>query len=197
MTSGHASSPVFLAAPGRPYSNFLSAALENAEGARDARGPGRTQVYAVCANKALGPTDLDASRHRGLSKSELPQVRPTQGVPRAVFVGLIRSAPGGLTVSGNPPLLSDCQAASPPLWAQTKNAALRPAANPAVAGPRGARLARRDVSGFDRRAVPPHLRRNVIPRPPLPVPYLKMLYRHPSVSERDKMDYIQYEEYCQ
>ncbi len=55
------------------------------EGARDARGP-------------KGPAGLDASRHRGLSKSlclafrsgssdrqSVPQVRQTQGVPRAVF----------------------------------------------------------------------------------------------------------------
>src|SRR5262245_28535667 len=30
-----------------------------------------------------------------------PQVRPTYGVPRAVFEGLLRTAPGGLTFSGN------------------------------------------------------------------------------------------------
>ena len=30
-----------------------------------------------------------------------------------------------------------------------------------------------------------HLRRHVIPRPPLPVSCLKMLIRHPSVSKRD------------
>ena len=52
------------------------------EGARDAKGPG-------------GPTGLDASRHRGLSKSVLPQVRLTQGVPRAVFIGLLHAVPGG------------------------------------------------------------------------------------------------------
>ena len=42
----------------------------------------------------LGPTDLDASRHRGLSKSVLPQVRRFPGVPRAVFLGLLRSVLG-------------------------------------------------------------------------------------------------------
>src|SRR5579885_3126222 len=38
---------------------------------------------------------------------------------------------------------------------------------------------RRELRGLDRRAVGAHLRRHVIPRPPLPIPYLKMLYRHP------------------
>jgi hypothetical protein len=36
--------------------------------------------------------------------------------------------------------------------------------------PRGARLARRDCCGFNRRAFAPHLQREVIPRPPLPAP---------------------------
>ena len=70
-------------------------ARKRTEGARDARGP-------------KGPTGLDASRHRGLSKSlclalrsgssdrqGVPQVRQTQGVPRAVFLGLFRIVPGG------------------------------------------------------------------------------------------------------
>jgi len=69
------------------------------EGARDARGP-------------IGPTGLDASRHRGLSKSLCltarsgsndrqgkPQVRQTLGVPRAVFIGLLRALPGGRTAT--------------------------------------------------------------------------------------------------
>jgi hypothetical protein len=53
-----------------------------------------------------GPADLDASQHRGALKSE-PQVRRYQGVPRAMFIGLLRLAPGGLTFSGNPPLLAN------------------------------------------------------------------------------------------
>jgi hypothetical protein len=32
-----------------------------------------------------------------LSKPVVPQVRQSQGVPRAVFIGLLRKAPGGLT----------------------------------------------------------------------------------------------------
>ena len=55
----------------------------------------------------------------------------------------------------------------------------------AITGPGGARQVRRDLCGLDRRAASPHLQRNVIPRPPLPAPYLKMLIRHPSVARRD------------
>ena len=64
------------------------------EGARDARGPERRQACASAQTKLLGPTDLDASRHRGLSKSELPQVRQTaDGVPRAVFLRFAPRSP--------------------------------------------------------------------------------------------------------
>ena len=52
-----------------------------------------------------GPAGLDASRHRGLSKSDNAASPPVPGVPRAVFLGLLRSAPGGRPVSGDPPLL--------------------------------------------------------------------------------------------
>ena len=60
--------------------------------------------------KVLRPTGLDASRHRGLSKSGLP---PSLARPRAsrksasplasrarCLLGLLRIAPGGLTLSG-------------------------------------------------------------------------------------------------
>ena len=70
--------------------------LERTEGARDAVGSGRTQVYASRRKlKVLRPTGLDASRHRGLSKQFMPQVRQSLGVPRAVFIGLLRAGPGG------------------------------------------------------------------------------------------------------
>ena len=78
-----ASSPVFF---GRPRVGRIPdrPRPSKSEGARDAKGPD-------------GPAGLDASRHRGLSKSVLPQVRQSDGVPRAVFLGLLRSAPGGRT----------------------------------------------------------------------------------------------------
>jgi len=89
------------------------------EGARDARVPGAIKSTQNARTKILGPTDLDASRHRGLSKSFLPQVRQTQGVPRAVFVRLAPQRPRWTSLSGNPSLLrQDCEAAYPPLAAR-------------------------------------------------------------------------------
>src|SRR5665213_1869826 len=128
MTSRHASSPVFFAAPGRPSLQPSAFALKGlgatsrttskrAEGARDARVLGALKFTQCAQTKVLGPTDLDASQHRGALKSE-PQVRRFPGVPRAMFIGLLRLAPGGLPISGNPPLLANWKAAYPPLWAQ-------------------------------------------------------------------------------
>ncbi|MGH6789065.1 MAG: hypothetical protein ACRECC_05225, partial [Pseudolabrys sp.] len=42
-----------------------------------------------------GPTDLDASQHRGMLKSEITASPPMPGVPRAVFLGLLRDLPDG------------------------------------------------------------------------------------------------------
>src|SRR6185436_2530200 len=84
IRQAQAPSPVFfIEAPGRPVF-LIFCRPPPTEGARDAGGP-------------KGPTGLDASRHRGLSKSlclafrsgtsdrqSVPQVRQTQGVPRAV-----------------------------------------------------------------------------------------------------------------
>ena len=68
----------------RPYSfrrrvrrSPTSAALERTEGARDAKGPD-------------GPADLDASRHRGLSKSDSAASPPN---PRRPAHGVFRFAP--------------------------------------------------------------------------------------------------------
>ena len=72
--------PGFLAERGAVGFCISFRRLESTEGARDAKGPG-------------GPTGLDASRHRGLSKVPVSLPRTTgsrksaesQGVPRAVF----------------------------------------------------------------------------------------------------------------
>lgn len=85
--------PYSLSRPRAGPSSLLFCRPPPTEGARDARGP-------------KGPAGLDASRHRGLSKSlcltfrsgssdrqSVPQVRQTQGVPRAVFIGLLPSIP--------------------------------------------------------------------------------------------------------
>ena len=54
------------------------------------RVPGAHKFTRVCANKVLGPTGLDASRHRGLSSPYSPQVRQ---IPRRPARGVYRSAP--------------------------------------------------------------------------------------------------------
>ena len=72
----------FVEAPSRPVV-LVSCRPPPTDGAQDARGP-------------KGPTGLDASRHRGLSKRLLvPQVRQTQSVPRAVFEACSAPSPGG------------------------------------------------------------------------------------------------------
>src|SRR4029078_2012142 len=73
IRQAQAPSPVFfIEAPGRPVF-FAPLRSPPTEGARDARGP-------------KGPTGPDASPHPGLSQRLfVPQVRQTQGVPRAVF----------------------------------------------------------------------------------------------------------------
>ena len=92
-----APSPVFfIEAPGRPVFSVSLAARPITEGARDARGPS-------------GPTGLDASRHRGLSKSFVPAARtglrdaarPSASPPKPkasrarCLVGLLREGPRG------------------------------------------------------------------------------------------------------
>jgi len=88
----------------RPYSlrrrvrRSPTAASKRTERARDAKGPGRTQVYASrrkqkCSDpRTSTPRDIEACR-----SPIVPQVRRRNGVPRAVFEGLLRIAPGGQT----------------------------------------------------------------------------------------------------
>jgi hypothetical protein len=102
LSNRQASSPVlFLEAPGRPVVFLSMRRRKRTEGARDARGLARTH----------GPRRLATSRH--VESFKCRKSAKSQGVPRAVFVGLFRIAPGGLTVSGNPPSGS---ATSPPLF---------------------------------------------------------------------------------
>jgi hypothetical protein len=156
-----------LCGPGQAVFPFLPRRPESTAGARDAVGSGCTHVYAVCANRVLGPTGLDASRHRGVSKLIVPQVRQSLGVPRAVFVRFAPQRPrwsdrfrppprrlGGLTTALDP---NDCRAL-PTVPATVAGGAPRRAA-----GAPGR-------CGLDRRAASPHLQRSVIPRPPLPAP---------------------------
>ena len=63
------------------------------EGARDAAGPKRTRRLRCLAT----PKRIKQPRFTLSRSTRAPQVRQSQGVPRAVFIGLLRMAPGGLT----------------------------------------------------------------------------------------------------
>ena len=148
---------IFGQAPGPPAVFFAARPSKKTEGARDARGPD-------------GPTGLDASRHRGLSKSfKCRKSAKSQGVPRAVFLRLASRRPrwadhfypplralGALT----PPVPSDRLPGSRAFATWT-------------AGPCN-RIS--DCEG--------------IPRPPLPAPRLETLIRHPSVTRAGYVTYI-------
>jgi len=79
-------------APGEPQFRSPCPPLPNKYRGRAGRFGSRAHasLRKSAQTNVLGPTDLDASQHRGTLKSGLPQVRQTQGVPRAVFN---RSAP--------------------------------------------------------------------------------------------------------
>jgi hypothetical protein len=184
FSNSQASSPVLFGRRRvRPLPSSLSAALERSRGrAGRCRVRAHSSLRRVRKRKVLGPAGLDASRHRGLSnparllaETRPPQVRQSLGVPRAVFIGLLRIAPGGLTVSGDPASLLDWKAAYPPLIEPKWCPALPtvPAAN--VGGARVARGQRAGTKcGLDRRIrencaaspTPPN-------RPPLPAPHLE------------------------
>ena len=148
---------IFEQAPGPPAVLLAARPSKKTEGARDARGPD-------------GPTGLDASRHRGLSKSfKCRKSAKSQGVPRAVFLRLASRRPrwadhfypplralGALT----PPVPSDRLPGSRAFATWT-------------AGPCN-RIS--DCEG--------------IPRPPLPAPRLETLIRHPSVTRAGYVTYI-------
>jgi hypothetical protein len=66
------------------------------------RGPATAGGFVTI--RPIGPTDLGASRHRGVPMKLKPQVRRSPGVPRAVFIGLLCLTPGGLTFQAPRPL---------------------------------------------------------------------------------------------
>jgi hypothetical protein len=122
-------------------------------------GPGALKSTQSAQTKVLGPAGLDTSRHRGLSKPVVPQVRQSQGVPRAVF---LRFAPQG------------------PRWTDPfRRPALLPERLSTAAGPTRGPVARGWRAGTHAAwtAGPPRRisSASVIPRPPLPAPRLKML----------------------
>ena len=145
-----------------------AAALEKNRGRAERLGPG-------------GPTDPDASRHRGLSKSKKPQVRQTQGVPRAVFEGLLRAVPGGRPFVTFNPIAGavTLHRFSPALGRRLSDKA--PAYRPSEASARG----RRARTGAAWTAGRGNWRRisDAPFRPPLPAPCLKMLAQTPLGNE--------------
>jgi hypothetical protein len=109
--------PYSCVGPGQAVALFLSASALAGFGATSrppskvprARGTPRVRAHSSLRKSAqtemLGPTDLDASQHRGMLKSDPPfggltasppnPRRPARGV-----LGLLRIAPGERTISG-------------------------------------------------------------------------------------------------
>ena len=166
---------ILCSAPGRPYSTLRTARMK---GARDASGPGAFKFTQNAQTKMLRPTGLDASRHRGVSKSNIAASPP---VPRRPARGVFRSIPQGPRWTyrfGRPASRQASLSTASGPDRRELNVTIRRRRHHGATW-RGA--PRRDLCGFNRRAAPPHLRRDVIPRPPLPAPHLQMLIRHPFI----------------
>jgi len=150
-----APSPVFFS-QGAGYARLrpVAAALEKEP---RVRGTLRVQTDP----RASTPRDVEACRVPNCRKSA-----QSQSVPRAVFIGLLRSAPGGLPFQATLLSLSG-------LSGRLTTAR----------GPRGGRAGTSAAwtAGPARRISS----RAVIPRPPLPASCQKMLIRHPSVTRQD------------
>src|SRR5262245_40709584 len=179
--TANASPPCFFAAPGAPSSlGKIRIARKRTEGARDARGP-------------KGPTGLDASRHRGLSKScasplALVRARTKQSAsppkPKAsrarCLVGLLREIPGSRAISG------------PQAHTTVEDQAhgRRPSDRVPTQAIRalGARRPRAGtLRGLDRRALSQRISAAGHVRPPLPAPRLETLTDTPR--QRGGMSY--------
>ena len=149
----------------------------SAEGARDALGP-------------VGPTDLDASQHRGMLKSEYRKSARPKASRARCLIGLLRAAPGGLTFQAPP--LSTAKA-YPPLRDQVIAGAPVTGAGNAITGPRDVREGTPGQRGLNRRrekscAASPTL-------PPghrIPPRVWRRLIRRPSVTGRDGSEYDPY-----
>ncbi len=178
-----------MSAPGAPSSHSVSAFALAGFGATSrspsnkyrgragrCSGPGAlkfTQSAQTKSAQTHGPRRLATSRlvEVVLAFARRPQVRQSLGVPRAVFIGLLRIAPGGLTLSG---FLPYGRTPIHRYLAQTVPSTSDRAGCRRQWGPRDARTARRDECGLDRRLgktsaaspTPPN-------RPPLPAPRLE------------------------
>jgi len=149
----------------------------------------------------LGPAGLDASRHRGLSKSVKPVFALSRydgqaaspPNPRRPARGVYRFAPRRSSVVDPFVTLQPRRGAVTLHRFGPGNSAgilltRLPAYRPSEG--LGARLTRQDTCGLDRRAMTAHLRCHRIPRPPLPAPRLETLIRHPSVTRAGCRDII-------
>jgi hypothetical protein len=159
----------------RVRSSSLTTHPRQAEGARDALGPGARKFTQVCANRcsdprASTPRDIEAYRSPYNRKSAVLW-RPARGVCRSAPY-----RPRWSYLSGNPcspfGLRGRLTTASGP---GRERQSQRPAAVPAIAGPSDARLVRQDDAAWTAGPWCAHLRHHVIPRPPLPVSCLEML----------------------
>ena len=170
-----------LVGPGVAAIPILRGPRKSTEGARDATGPKRTRRLRRLAT----PKRIKQPRFT-LSRSAKGSASPP--VPRRPARGVYRFAPRRFPVVERLRALRrlstvEDQALGP----APSDGGRRPTGRQ---GPRPARRAGRNLRGLDRRAASPHLQRNVIPRPPLPAPCLKMLIRHPSVTRRDALRII-------
>ncbi len=160
-----APSPVFFARPrvGPSPGRFaLKGFRRRISGKPECRGRAGRQG----SERTRGPRRLATSRlvevRSRLRSFELRRASrksaKSDGVPRAVFLGLLRIAPGGLTFQAT---LLSFRIVRPPIHRfrpRSEQATCDRLPAPAITGPSGARLARRDVCGFNRRALAAHLR---------------------------------------
>ncbi len=156
QTTGEANAPppVFFTGAGTAVSLNSSPPLpEKYRGRAERQGPDRTR----------GPRRLATSR---LVESIKPQVRQVSGVPRAVFIGLLRSVPGSrpfiLTTLGLRGIL--------PLRALALERRPLIRAPPLPSGALGARLARQDDAAWTAGRETQRRISDAPLRPPLPAP---------------------------
>jgi hypothetical protein len=88
-------------APGAPFVFRLPSLPQINRGRAGRRGPGNRPGLATPACRTRRPQHLAAPGRGGTAANSAPpkrcEVRRLPGVPRAVFIGLLRAAPGGLT----------------------------------------------------------------------------------------------------
>ncbi len=150
-------------------------ALEKVRGRAGRRGPGNRPGLLTPACRTRRPRHLAAPGRGGaVANQRRPkrcEVRRLPGVPRAVFIGLLRATPGGLTVSGAVPF---GVSAYPPLVGRTlvprhgPAGVIAPDAQGRPLVPSGARLRAPGPHGLGRCAK--GVRLAPVTQPPHPAP---------------------------